>query len=76
MITKMYLLNVPLENNYAHTIHFGSKEAQQSYFTSKIVRSFTDFNYQRKDNIIRIPELYDRISSCNYVMYQNTAHSN
>ena len=77
-ITKVYLLDVPLENDYKNTLYFANASAQQSYFQSKVIGSYSynDFTYQRKDNIIRIPEIYDNICHCNYVMYQNTNYSN
>lgn len=75
-ITKVYLLNVPLENDYYHTLYFTDKDSQQEYFQSRIVKSYTDFSYQRKDKIIRIPEQYDSIYNINYVMYQNAAYGN
>ena len=75
-ITKVYLLNVPLESDYKHTLYFNSKSGQHSYFESKVVKSYTTFSYQRKDNIIRIPDNFDDVLKCNYVMYQNTAYSN
>lgn len=75
-ITKIYLLDVPLENDYKNTLYFTDLAGQQAYFQSKVVKSYTDFSYQRKDNIIRIPEEYDAIYNVNYVMYQNTAYSN
>ncbi len=77
-ITKVYLLDVPLQNDYKNTLYFASKSAQQSYFQSKVITSYsyTDFSYQRKDNIIRIPTHYDNIYKCNYVMYQNSAYNN
>jgi len=75
-ITKVYLLNVPLESDYKHTLYFNSESGQHSYFESKVVKSYTTFSYQRKDNIIRIPDHFDDVLKCNYVMYQNTAYSN
>lgn len=75
-ITKVYLLNCPLENDYEHTLWFPSKSAQQSYFQGKIVKSYTDFSYQRKNHVIRVPDLFDNLYQCNYVMYQNSAYSN
>lgn len=71
-MTKVYLLNVPIENDYRHTLYFTSASSQHDYFSSKIVKSYTDdFSYQRKDNLIRIPEHYDNLLGVNYVMYQN-----
>ena len=75
-ITKVYLLNVPLENDYNHTLYFASASAQQAYFAGAVRFTFTDFNYQRKENIIRVPKHFDDLTQCNYVMYQNSAHSN
>lgn len=77
-ITKVYLLAVPLEKDYVHTLYFGSAAEQQTYFQSKIKKSYTDFSYQRKDGVIRAPEHIDDLiaAGCNYVMYQNAAYSN
>ena len=75
-ITKVYLLGVPLENDYKNTLYFANASAQQSYFASQVKFSFTDFSYQRKDHFIRVPRGYDDVYKCNYVMYQNTAYSN
>lgn len=76
MITKMYLLNVPLDKDYKHTLYFDSSSAQKSYFDSKIKHSYTDFTYQRKDNTVRVPIVFDDALKCNYVMYQNSDYSN
>ena len=75
-ISKVYLLDVPLENDYKNTLYFANASSQQSYFQNNIVKSYTDFSYQRKDNIIRVPEQYDQVYNCNYVMYQNSYYSN
>ena len=76
-ITNLYLLNVPLENDYLHTLYFGSKDQQYSYFYGKRVKSVGsgEFSYQRKDSIIRYFADYDDLVGCNYVMYQNSAYS-
>lgn len=78
-ITKVYLLNVPLENDYKHTLYFESADDQYSYFYGKRVSGcqFTDFSYQRKDGFIRVPLHFDTLVSkgVNYVMYQNTAYN-
>lgn len=75
-ITKVYLLSVPLEDDYKDTLYFANATAQQTYFAGQVVKSYTDFSYQRKDNVIRVPAQVDTIRNCNYVMYQNTAYSN
>lgn len=77
-ITKVYLMNVPLENDYKHTLMFKTLAEQQSYFSGRAAagKQYTDFSYQRKDNVIRVPEQYDTVLKYNYVMYQNAAYSN
>ena len=78
-ITKVWLMNVPFENDYKNTIAFSSIELQESYFATKRISDliFTDFSYQRKDNTIRIPLHIDTIQSrVNYVMYENSYYTN
>lgn len=72
----VYLLNVPMSADQKNQIDFASVGAQSAYFQSRIVRSFTDFTYQRKDNIVRVPVEADAIWNCNYVMYQNANFTN
>ena len=62
-ITKVYLLRVPLENDYKNTLYFANASAQQTYFQSRIITSYNydNFTYQRKDQIIRVPAHYDSI---------------
>jgi len=76
-ITKVYLLSVPLEKDYAHTLYFASASAQQTYFAGKAKKEYTTFSFQRHDNSIRIPEHIDDLlaAGCNYVMYQNPSYS-
>lgn len=78
-ITTVYLLNIPLENDYKHTFYFNTKAEQTNFFLGKVstnnLASNTDFSYQRKDSVMRIPVPYDEALKYNYVMYQNTAYS-
>lgn len=76
--SKVYLLSVPLEKDYSHTLYFSSASAQQSYFSGKVKKTFTDFSYQRKDGVIRVPAHVDTLYSVgvNYVMYQNPDYGN
>lgn len=74
-ITKVYLLNVPLESDYKHTLYFADASAQQTYFESRVVKSAENLSYQKKDNFIRYPAHYDSLLGCNYVMYQNTNYN-
>ena len=79
-ITKVYLMNTLLEKDYAHTMYFATAAAQQTYFQKRVqsALTFTNFSYQRKDHIIRIPAHVDQLfaAKVNYCMYQNTEYSN
>lgn len=75
-MTEVYLLNTPLEHDYKNTLYFTNIDSQISYFKSKKVKQYTDFSYQRKDNVIRVPDHIDTLWNCNYVMYQNKAYNN
>ena len=74
-ISKVHVLNVPIDREYKHTFYFTNHTAQENYFNSKKVKSFTDFSYQRKDSKMRIPVPFDEAIKYNYVMYQNKAYS-
>lgn len=76
--TEVYLLNVPLVNDGASTLTFSSESAQSSYFLSKLVNSLkeTDFTYQRKDSIIRVPWNAEKLWDVNYCMYRNENYGN
>ena len=74
-ITEVHLLNVPLENDYVNTIWFSDKSLQTNYMKNRIKHSFSNFSYQRKDNVIRVPKHIDELYDCNYVMYKNSAYT-
>ena len=77
--TIVHLLSVDIEEDQKNQMDFASATAQYNYFTAtdRVIKSYTssDFTYQRKDNIIRIPAEYDDLIKVNYVMYQNTNYS-
>lgn len=73
------LTGVPLDNTYAHTIYFASKEAQATYFASKTKTgcTFNNQTYQRVNRgTVRLQVLADDIYDCNYLMFQNTSYGN
>ena len=71
--------DVPLDNTYEHTIHFGyAREYQHladqyNYFYSKRKYVFEPTTYQRvNSNTLRIQMIADNLYNCNYLMFQNT----
>ena len=73
--TNLRLLSTPLESDYSNTLWFPNVAAQTAYFTGKIVKTFDDFNYIKKDNTIVVAEEIDRLYNCNYIMYKNSNFS-
>ena len=75
-ISKVYLLNTPLEDDMKNTLYFASASAQQNYMQNNIIKSYLNVSYQRDTSTFRCPAHIDTIRNCNYMMYQNTAYSN
>lgn len=72
--TAVHLLNVPLSLAQKHQLDFSDSGSQFAYFNSRHILNysiFTDFSFQRKDNVIRVPVNVEYIGGCNYCMYQN-----
>lgn len=76
--TTLYILkDIPLDTSYDHTIYFGSKEAQATYFMSKQKYPLTQYTYQRVNRgKVRVGIQADNLYDCNYIMFQNTAFGN
>ena len=74
--SDVILLKCPLELSQDNQINFSSKSTQYNYFYSlpKFVAG-TNFTYQRKDNVIRVPAKFDDLIQYNYVMYRNDSYS-
>lgn len=75
-ISKVYLLNTPLEDDMKNTLYFANTSAQQTYMNNNIIKSYTNVSYQRDTSTFRCPAQIDTIRNCNYIMFQNTAYSN
>lgn len=73
--TNLYLLKVPLPIDNKNQLTFNNKEEQINYFMSCEKKEVTDFSYQRKNNIIRYPEIVDNLYNYNYCIYKNENYS-
>ena len=70
------LLNCPLQKDNKNQMDFANASAQYNYFNSIVLRAFTNFTYQRKESVIRVPVEADALYNCNYVMYDNANFTN
>ena len=75
-ISKVYLLNTPLEDDLKHTLYFANANAQHTYMEQNIKHTYTNVSYQRDTSTFRCPAHIDTIRTCSYMMYQNSAYSN
>ncbi len=74
--TSIYLLSgVPLNNTYERTLFFNNSSEQFNYFNKYLLKKVTGATYQRANsNTIRVPFRPDELYTCNYLMFQNSAH--
>jgi hypothetical protein len=73
--SKVYFLNVPLDNTYKNQILFTSRAEQTNYFLSRVKHTFEDVTYVRKDNVIKMQGSVDYLWDSNYIMYQNSNYN-
>ena len=75
--TLKILHNVPLNNDYDHTIFFDGKIAQTEYFLSKAKYTLSNQSYQRKERgWINVDINQNNLWDCTYLMFQNTVYNN
>lgn len=76
--TLRILRNVPINEDYIHTLYFESLEDQTYYFTGKT--KFTEYGnyYINKENIdeIQVERTTTELLDCNYIMFNNNSHEN
>jgi hypothetical protein len=72
----VYLCDVPLDVNQKNQFLFADKTAQAAYFASKIKKSYSNFTYQRKDNMLKVDAHIDELWNCNYAVYTNDQSPN
>lgn len=70
------LRNCPLDSGLRDTWWFSSKAAQTAYFEGLAMVTFTAQSYTRVTrNVIRVEYEADKLYSCNYMMFMNTAYN-
>lgn len=73
--THIRLIKVPLTLDSKNQITFNNQEEQFNYFYNLPHLDLENATYQRKDGVIRYPDLMDNIINYNYVMYQNSLYN-
>lgn len=75
-LSEVWLLAVPLENDYQHTLYFENAAKQAAYFKDQIKHVQVGCSYIRKDKVIKYPKHYDELIGVNYVMFRNDYYNN
>jgi len=70
-----YVKLVHLDVTPEHQLTFNSLQDQKNFFDSLNGLVLDNFTYQRKDNIIRYPYVYDNVELYNYCVYCNVDYS-
>lgn len=69
---NIYLCKTKLENDYKNQLTFANATAQNTYFTSTVQHTYSNYTYVKKDNYIQVSDNIDTIIDCNYLYYVNT----
>lgn len=70
-----YVKLVHLDVTPEHQLTFDTLQDQRNFFDSLNGIVLDNFTYQRKDNIIRYPYVYDNVELYNYCVYCNVDYS-
>lgn len=75
-MNSLFLCNCyDLDFNYNHTPLFKNVQSQINFFNSRIVYTYEDMNYQRKNRNIKINKSIEELKYCNYCMVVNNNES-
>lgn len=71
--TLQLFKNINLDNRYLHTIYFASESAQDSWFSSRVFRTFNDLTYRRYESkAVRIEADATSLMGVTYLRFRNT----
>ena len=74
-MSKLYVCrDVQLNNTYEHTIFFDSHDSRDSYFDTKVVASFDEMSYLRKQWDIKVNASYTGARSWTYAFTEDGSH--
>lgn len=71
----IYLCKTPLENDYKNQLTFTNSASQATYFNTTVLKTFSDYTYQRHDSSVKVGANIDDIIKCNYMFYRNVGFS-
>ena len=69
--SQIYLCDVPFTKSHADVIDFTSQNDQLNYFRSRVNKTYNDYVYVKKDNMIKVEGNLDELVANNYLFYKN-----
>lgn len=70
--TIQFFRGINLDNRYMHTIYFANVSAQNTWFTSKVVKTITGHSYQRYTvDKLKVKGDATEFLGCTYMRFQN-----
>ena len=64
--------NVDITKQYRNTFSFADLSAQSTFFLTKPRRLFSEFQYVRKEKVLRVRGKYDELLVYNYLRFKNS----
>lgn len=74
--TFIEIVDVPLSNSYAHTLYFENEEAQQAYFSSRMIRQYAEYAYIRRTWSIKVAAKMEDARKWRYLRFCYVNESN
>jgi len=70
--TYIDIVDVPLDNSYAHTLYFANETEQNAYFTARTVKQFSGYPYIRRTWSIKVEAHMSEARTWRYLRFINS----
>jgi hypothetical protein len=70
-VTTLKLMNVPMDPGQDNQVDFTGVNAQLAWMSGRVLKTYANFTYQKKDLTVCVPEGADVLWNVNYCAYQN-----
>lgn len=61
-----------LDSDYNHTVNFSNKQSQLNWFNQRVLWVNSEFDYQRKNNNLKVGYSLNKLKMCNYLIIDNS----
>lgn len=67
--TNIYICHVDFSNDYQHVVWFDKLDNQYDYFTHRVLKSFVDYSYIRKNWTLKVNATMSQAEKWNYLFF-------